>query len=68
MFKRFLATTLAATFAAASAHAAIPLRPQLDVTNYIIHAEIDPATGLFVTSSPSTPVVTGVVAICVHCG
>ncbi len=44
MFKRFLAITLAATFATASAHAAIPLRPQLDVTNYIIHAEIDPAT------------------------
>jgi tetratricopeptide (TPR) repeat protein len=44
MLKRSLALALAALFATASAHAAIPLRPQIDVTNYVIHAEIDPAT------------------------
>jgi tetratricopeptide (TPR) repeat protein len=46
MIKRsiVLCLTLAAGFAATPAHAAIPLRPQIDVTNYVIHAEIDPAT------------------------
>jgi tetratricopeptide (TPR) repeat protein len=31
--------------AVASARAAVPLRPQIDVTGYVIHAEVDPATG-----------------------
>ena len=46
MIKRFIALclSLAAIFAVAPAHAAIPLRPQIDVTNYVIHAEIDPKT------------------------
>src|ERR1700679_2101981 len=46
MIKRsiVLCLTLAAGFAATPARAAIPLRPQIDVTNYVIHAEIDPAT------------------------
>jgi hypothetical protein len=34
-----------AVAAIASAHAAIPLRPQIDVTGYVIHADLDPATG-----------------------
>jgi hypothetical protein len=35
---------LATVFASISTHAAIPLRQQIHVTNYIIHAELDPAT------------------------
>jgi tetratricopeptide (TPR) repeat protein len=31
--------------AIASAHAAIPIRPQIDVKGYVIHADLDPATG-----------------------
>jgi tetratricopeptide (TPR) repeat protein len=31
--------------AAASARAAVPLRPQIDVTGYVIHVDLDPATG-----------------------
>jgi aminopeptidase N len=31
--------------AVASARAAVPLRPQIDVTAYVIHADLDPATG-----------------------
>jgi Peptidase family M1 domain/Tetratricopeptide repeat len=31
--------------AMASARAAVPLRPQIDVTGYVIHADLDPAAG-----------------------
>ncbi len=31
--------------AAANARAAVPLRPQIDVTGYVIHVDLDPATG-----------------------
>jgi len=31
--------------AVAGAHAAVPLRPQIDVTGYVIHADLDPAMG-----------------------
>jgi len=31
--------------AVASARGAVPLRPQIDVTGYVIHVDIDPATG-----------------------
>ena len=31
--------------AAASARAAVPLRPQIDVTGYVIHVDLNPATG-----------------------
>jgi tetratricopeptide (TPR) repeat protein len=31
--------------AVASARAAVPLRPQIDVTGYVIHVDLDPATG-----------------------
>ena len=44
MLKRFSAAVLAFV-AVASAHAAIPVRPQIDVTGYVIHADLDPATG-----------------------
>ena len=44
MLKRFSAAVLAVV-AVASAHAAIPIRPQIDVTGYVIHADLDPATG-----------------------
>jgi tetratricopeptide (TPR) repeat protein len=30
---------------AANARAAVPLRPQIDVTDYVIHVDLDPATG-----------------------
>jgi tetratricopeptide (TPR) repeat protein len=44
MLKRFSAVVLAIV-AIASAHAAIPVRPQIDVTGYVIHADLDPSTG-----------------------
>jgi len=44
MLKRPIVLCLALVTAFATAHASIPLRQQIDVTNYIIHAEIDPAT------------------------
>jgi hypothetical protein len=43
MLKRLFAVLVLA--AAASAHAAIPIRPQIDVTGYVIHADLAPATG-----------------------
>ncbi len=42
MLKRL---TLIVFAIAASAQAAIPTRPQIDVTGYVIHADLDPATG-----------------------
>jgi tetratricopeptide (TPR) repeat protein len=44
MLKRFSAAVLA-VIAVASAHAAIPARPQIDVLGYVIHADLDPSTG-----------------------
>jgi hypothetical protein len=44
MLKRLSAAVLAVA-AIANAHAAIPLRPQIDVTGYVIHADLDPSTG-----------------------
>jgi hypothetical protein len=45
--RRFLlAVALAfAPGALANARAAVPLRPQIDVTGYVIHVDLDPATG-----------------------
>ena len=34
-----------ALVAVASGRAAVPLRPQIDVTGYVIHVDLDPATG-----------------------
>lgn len=48
MLKRLFVLAIPAVLAVAviaSAHAAIPLRPQIDVTGYVIHADLDPATG-----------------------
>ena len=43
---RLLAVTLAfAPGAVTNARAAVPLRPQIDVTGYVIHVDLDPATG-----------------------
>jgi predicted negative regulator of RcsB-dependent stress response len=44
MLKR-LSVVVLAVFAFANAHAAIPIRPQIDVTGYVIHVDLDPATG-----------------------
>jgi hypothetical protein len=38
-------STALAIAAITSAHAAIPLRPQIDVTGYVIHANLEPSTG-----------------------
>ena len=43
MFKRL--TALSLTLLATTAHAAIPARAQIDVASYVIHADLDPATG-----------------------
>jgi hypothetical protein len=43
MSKRFIAFCLA--LAASAAQAAVPLRPQIDISGYVIHADLDPATG-----------------------
>ena len=45
MFVRISALCLAGLFVLGSGHAAIPNRPQIDVTGYVIHADLDPATG-----------------------
>jgi tetratricopeptide (TPR) repeat protein len=44
MLKRLSAVMLA-VFAVPSAYAAIPIRQQIDVTGYVIHADLDPASG-----------------------
>ncbi len=48
MLKRLFAMallTVVAFAAGANAYAAVPLRPQIDVTGYVIHVDVDPATG-----------------------
>ena len=40
-----LFTAMLALSTLASAHGAVPLRPQIDVTGYVIHADLDPAKG-----------------------
>jgi aminopeptidase N len=44
MLKRLFAVVLTVA-AVASAHAAIPTRPQVDVTGYVINVDLDPGTG-----------------------
>jgi aminopeptidase N len=44
MIRRLLAGAFALGVMA-SAQAAVPLRPQIDVTGYVIHVDLDPATG-----------------------
>jgi aminopeptidase N len=44
MLKRLFAIVLVVA-SVASAHAAIPTRPQIDVTGYVINADLDPGTG-----------------------
>jgi predicted negative regulator of RcsB-dependent stress response len=44
MSNRLIALALAAC-TALSASAAVPVRPQIDVTGYVIHADLDPASG-----------------------
>jgi hypothetical protein len=44
MLNRLTALVLA-LIAVAGAHAAVPLRPQIHVTGYVIHAGLDPASG-----------------------
>ena len=43
MLKRLSTTLLLAFATTAAAHAAVPTRPQIDVTNYVIRAELSPA-------------------------
>jgi aminopeptidase N len=44
--KRLFAVTLPFVLGAVTnARAVVPLRPQIDVTGYVIHADLDPATG-----------------------
>jgi predicted negative regulator of RcsB-dependent stress response len=40
-----LSVMVLAVVVMSGAHAAIPIRPQIDVTGYVIHADLDPATG-----------------------
>jgi aminopeptidase N len=40
--------------AAFGAHAAIPVRAQIDVTGYVIHADLDPATGRLTATATVT--------------
>jgi len=41
-------------FSAAALHAATPGRPQIDVTHYVIHADLDPATGKLTATAAVT--------------
>ena len=46
VLKRLFAVALPFVLGAVvSSRAAVPLRPQIDVTGYVIHADLDPATG-----------------------
>ncbi|QMV20195.1 tetratricopeptide repeat protein [Granulicella sp. 5B5] len=55
MFKRFAALALLGLIAlATSAHAAIPVRAQIDVTGYTIHTDLDPATGRMTATASVT--------------
>jgi hypothetical protein len=57
MLKRFLAlclTAALATVGAATAHAAIPTRAQIDITGYVIHADLDPASGKLTATASVT--------------
>src|ERR1700712_4998896 len=53
MFKRLTAIclTLAASI---SAHAAVPARAQIDVTGYVIHADLDPVSGTLTSTATVT--------------
>ncbi len=54
MFKR-LSSLLLASLLSASAHAApAAVRPQIDVTGYVIHADLDPATGKLTATAAVT--------------
>ena len=45
MFQRLSAVCFMGFALVGSARAAVPTRPQIDVTGYVIHADLDPATG-----------------------
>jgi hypothetical protein len=53
MLKRLTVAVLAA-FSLTGAQAAIPLRPQIDITGYVIHADLDPATGKLTATAQVT--------------
>jgi hypothetical protein len=53
MLKR-LTVVVIAVLSLAAAHAAIPLRPQIDITGYVIHADLDPATGKLTATATVT--------------
>src|ERR1700760_3645203 len=56
MLKRFTALCLPALCLAVfnPAHAAIPTRAQIDVTGYVIHVDLDPATGRMTATAAVT--------------
>jgi hypothetical protein len=55
MFKRLIILGLAAALPLASAaHAAVPTRAQINVTGYVIHADLDPASGKLTATASVT--------------
>jgi hypothetical protein len=54
MLKRLSLLVIAALASTAMSRAAIPLRPQIDVTGYVIHTDLDPATGRLSATAPVT--------------
>jgi hypothetical protein len=55
MFKRLTTLGLAAALPlAAAAHAAVPTRAQINVTGYVIHADLDPASGKLTATAAVT--------------
>jgi hypothetical protein len=54
MLKRLSLLTFAALTMVATTYAAVPLRPQIDVTGYVIHADLDPATGKLTATATVT--------------
>jgi tetratricopeptide (TPR) repeat protein len=52
MFKRLTALSLIAL--ATVVHAAIPTRAQIDITGYVIHTDLDPATGRLTATATVT--------------
>jgi tetratricopeptide (TPR) repeat protein len=53
MLKRLTVAVLAAVLMA-GARAAVPLRPQIDITGYVIHADLDPTTGKLTATATVT--------------
>jgi hypothetical protein len=54
MFKRLITLGLAAALPVMAAHAAVPARAQINITGYVIHVDLDPASGKLTATASVT--------------